>query len=136
MPLHVSIKVVLSRLNQLTVINYIIPAFQVPVKVRPCTTDNDAPICAWDQVVIVRTTPAQDIGVGEIWSWPFWSYDTAADSSDWNDFIPVLGQESRGICVASEDDELCFDGTTRGGDGPATVIVFFSRNILNFGVRL
>jgi hypothetical protein len=121
-PLHVPIKIVFCRINQFAVIRGVVPTVQSGVICTTCTANDDASVSSGNEVLVIPSTRAQNVRVGEIRSW-FWSCDSTTDATDGNYRVLVLWEDRRGIRIGGVDNSLGFNGTSICGQSPVAVEV-------------
>lgn len=103
---------------------------------RSCTSNDDAAVGSWNQIIVFPATPSQNIRVREKGGRRLWRYNSTADSSDRHNCVLVFRQDGRSVRVASVDHKFCFDGTTCGGDDPAVTSILGGGDFLNWSVCL
>lgn len=90
-PLHVAIKIVLSRFNQCTIVVHIKPTLEIGVVISSSPAYDNAAIRPWYQIVILSIVEAQDVIVGE--QNPLRANYPAAYSFHWHYLVSELWNE-------------------------------------------
>lgn len=119
MPLHVVIEIPHRRLKDAAVIADIVPVIRAIDECRSRTADNNAPVLAGDQVVVVPAVVSDGVRLGQL---PARSIKGERDnnptacSSDRHDAVFVLREDGGRVAVGCYYDFLCGDGASGSVD--------------------
>ena len=137
MSLHVSVEIILCRLNQVIVVSVVVPHAFVSRHGGFGATDDNATIYPGNQVVVHARTGPETVRVVQVWRlFRIRSHDTAAYSSTGHNLLRVLGQNAGGETIRGKDYLLGCNGPSRRGDDVAPVVVRSRRHMRDGRMRL
>jgi hypothetical protein len=100
MSLHVSIEVVLGRLDQLAVVHNVVPLIKLLVEISFRPPNYYAPIRARNEIIVLSWRYPEDIAVGEQRRMSLWGCDATANTTHWHNSSLELRKKSRSIRIA------------------------------------
>lgn len=124
MPLHVVVKVRCSFIDELVIARITKPPVAIMPEPLSCAAHDDAPVCSWDEVVIVSRVKANAVGVDQVWRiLAFRTFNVTGGSANGHYHVSVFGKDSSCIPVSCVHDFGSFDGAPGCIESPSSSTV-------------